>query len=145
MPKEQSCGHTKLRNQAAGRTARFEQGQPDILRLSDLQDRCRSGKKLLGHIRTLPVDDPRPTVQDSLAVAADQIRSNARRGQAAKLLRADRNIPTMAQPGQTAAIRLAASVIAGAKADQAATDKAAFSVVFAHKRQTIVHHAEQAN
>ena len=123
MLEQEGRGDSCPGGHAAGRTAGLEICLPDILGLGQGKTLPGALKKVPGNILAPFADHPGPARQDIIAVAAGQIRCRTRCGQAAKLLRADREPVPARQRLQAGGGWPEFPVIAGAQPGQAGTDE----------------------
>ena len=125
---EQRGGHTVAAGQAAGKAAvvdraaaaagaaLLQNGAPAAEQPRQPEGLLRTAPVGGGHIRSVLHDDLRP----------DALRGQARRRQAAQLLRADRDQRIFLHQPQDRFLRLASAVIAAAHAEQAGADQNGF-------------------
>ena len=123
---QQSRGHTWSALDAAGGTARFEQGQFDVPGHGNGQGLPGPEDELAADIHAISIDHRSPAGQDVVAIAADNIGRRSWRGQAAELFRTDGQPVHAFKQGQTGRIGFAFAVIAGAQAGKAGADQAGF-------------------
>lgn len=120
---EQGRCYPCICRQAAGGTSGLEQGGGDFPGLGNGKTLTGPLDELVGNIASLPVNDRRPSSQDIVAVASDQIGRRPRSGQAAQLFRTDRNPAVSGQSFHAGWGRVCPAVVTGAETGQAGADK----------------------
>lgn len=98
----------------AGGTPALEKHCLDFLASGDIEDLSGTADESIGNICPVSANDPGPTLQHGGAVAIDDIRCTAWRGQAAELLRADRDPGEFLEPRQAGWAGNDTTVIPGA-------------------------------
>jgi len=123
---QQGRGHARAALDAAGRTARFEQGQFNVPGPGNGQGLPGPEDELAADIHAISIDHRSPAGQDIVAVAADNIGWRSWRGQTAELFWTDGQPIHAFKQGQTGWVGFAFAVIAGAQTGKAGADQAGF-------------------
>lgn len=121
---EQGSGDTRLRGEAAGRAAGFEQAATDLSHPGNGQHHAGTAQKMIGAVHAISIDDPSGADKDIVAITANDFRRGSRGGESAELFGADGAPVEIGQVAQTGGIGFAPAVVAGAEADEAGADQA---------------------